>query len=137
MYLSPVHADRRPYVVSEWRWDTHAAGAKQQNKNKYIYIYVYRSCLDIMQYGRGQDTCMVFMAESPPFGYCKNFLDADTMANAHEPGSKVRPLGGLAGDTMDELADIGCEWIGKDEAGQLVKWHNIEEQVAVKGGREL
>ena len=34
---------------------------------------------------------MVFMAESPPFGHSKNFLDSDTTAsNVHEPGSKVR-----------------------------------------------
>ena len=131
---------------------THMQRAQNnRNKNIYIYIKIYmycdlcnkkskaedRSCLDIMQYCRGQETCMVFIVQSLRFGHCKNFLDADTMANAHEPGSKVQPLGGLGGDTMDELADIGCEWIGKDEAGQLVKWHNIEEQIAVKGGREL
>ena len=44
------------------------------------------------------------------------------MANiVHEPGSKVRVLRSL----------------GEDEVGRVLMWHQIEEQIAVKGGRGL
>ena len=53
-------------------------------------------CAVAMQYGRTTDSCMVFMAEAPPFGHCTNFLDAVIMANnAPKPGSKVRALGSM------------------------------------------
>ena len=72
------------------------------------------SCVVTVQYGRITDTCMMFMTEVATLRPCKHFLDALIMANnAHEPGSMMRVLGNLSGDTMDRLAEVWYEWDGR------------------------
>ena len=60
--------------------------------------------------------------------FCRNKTKAKEV-------SCVGALGSLGQDTMDEPTAIGYEWNGEDEAGRALKWHQIEEQIAVKGRR--
>ena len=91
------------------------------------------SCVVTVQYGRITDTCMMFMTEVAALRPCKNFFDALIMANnAHEPGSRVRALGNLSDGTMDRLAEVWYEWDGEDDAGQMLKRHQFEEQITVR-----
>ena len=86
------------------------------------------SCVVTVQYGLITDTCMMFSLRP-----CKNFLDALIMANnAHEPRSRVRALGKLSDGTMDRLAEVWYEWDGEDDAGQMLKRQQFEEQITVR-----
>ena len=79
-----------------------------------------------MQYDSGIDSCLVFMAEPPPVGLSKNFLEAVTMANnAHQRRGKVRALESLSGGTMATLAEVWCVWRGDGGSGWVLKWCQV------------
>ena len=90
------------------------------------------TCVVPMQCGHTADSCLVFLAGSPPLGRCKNFVEAVTMANhARELVDKVRASEGLSGCTLESLAHVRHEWSG-GAMEPVLQWQQVEAQTVVK-----